>query len=41
MFYLDKKLVNYFYEDFVVKLYLFKANRLSGIKLTCKFGEKP
>ena len=40
VFYAAKKLVNCFYEDFVIKLYLFKANIFSGIKYPCRFGDK-
>ena len=40
MFYPIKKLVNYFNEDFVIKQYLFKANRVSGIKFPRRFSDK-
>ena len=37
MFYPAKKLGNYFYDDFLIKLYLFKANEVRGISSPWRF----
>ena len=39
MFYPSKKLVNYFFKDFVIKLYLFKTKKVNDIKCPCRFGD--
>ena len=37
MFYPAKKLVDYFYGNFRIKLYLLKANKVSGITFPLRF----